>query len=270
MCLQTSQKIQSATTTTMKYKNIKTEYKVNEDKGEVEAFVSVFGNVDSYGERVVYGAFKDSLESKLPKLVWQHDLKQPIGKTIYAEEIVSGDARLPEHLKEYGALYVKGLFNLNTTGGRDAYEHIKFGSVDEYSFGYEELESTPLADGTKELNKLNIIEWSPVTIGANPLTMTSNVKSMTLEEKITVAASLLKDTNQHALSYVDMKTKAGRVLNSRIRNLILSLADQSKELAKELYALHKETEPIKTDVLEEKKHLLQIINKNIQQMEIMK
>ena len=135
----------------MKYKSLPVEYKAD-GEGTVEAFVSVFDNVDSYGDRVMLGAFADSISQKLPKLVWQHELKRPVGKPIAAEEIPAGDARLPERLKDYGALYVKGLFNLNTTDGKDAYEHIKFGSVDEYSFGYEEVETTPLADGTKELN----------------------------------------------------------------------------------------------------------------------
>lgn len=253
----------------MIYKSVKTDYKLNDDRGEVEAFVSVFGNVDSYGDRVMFGAFKESLQQKLPKLVWQHEIKQPIGKTLYAEEIAAGDSRLPDHLKEYGALYVRGAFNLNTTAGKDAYEHIKFGSVDEYSFGYNEIESTPLEDGTKQLNKLEIIEWSPVTIGANPLTMTSSVKAMSLEQKLHAAATLLNETNTHASAYVDMRSKAGRVLNSKIRNQILSLADQSKALANELYALHKETEPIKhDDLLERKKALLNIINNNIKQLEI--
>jgi HK97 family phage prohead protease len=253
----------------MKIKSVKTDFKVDEEKGEVEAFVSVFGNVDSYGDRVMYGAFKDSLSRGLPKVVWQHDLKMPIGKTILAEEIPAGDSRLPDHLIDNGALYVKGLLNLKTTQGRDAFEHIKFGSVDEYSFGYEEIETTPASDGAKELNKLEIIEWSPVTIGANPLTMTAGVKSLSLEEKINMAATLLDETTNHANAYVDMRTKAGRVLNSRIRSQILSLADQSKSLANELYALHKETEPIKAEDLDEKKRLLLLINRNIQTLEIL-
>lgn len=255
--------------TNTKFKSVKTDYKVNSDDGIVEAFVSVFGNVDSYGDRVKFGAFKESLEHKLPKLVWQHDLQNPIGKTLSAEEIGAGDSRLPDHLKEYGALYVKGAFNLNTTSGRDAFEHIKFGSVDEYSFGYHEIETTPLDDGTKSLDKLDIIEWSPVTIGANPLTMTANVKAMSLEEKLDATATLLKETERHSSAYVAMRQKAGRVLNSRIRSLILALADQSKELSSELYSLYKETEPIKNDRTDEKKRLLEVINKNIQQMEIL-
>ena len=252
----------------MKYKNIPVEFKADE-QGSVEAFVSVFNNVDSYGDRVIYGAFKESIEAKLPKMVWQHDMQRPIGKTVLAEEIPAGDSRLPERLRDNGALYVKGLFNLNTTDGKDAYEHIKFGSVDEYSFGYEEVETTPLADGTKELNKLNIIEWSPVTVGANPMTMTSNVKAMTLEEKLDVAATLIKQSEEHALAYADMRSKAGRVLNSRIRGMILSLADQLKDVSKNLYQLHAETDPIpKADDKEIKRKQLLSLMQTINTMEI--
>lgn len=252
----------------MKYKSLPVEYKAD-GEGTVEAFVSVFGNVDSYGDRVMLGAFKESIESKLPKMVWQHDITRPIGKTILAEELPAGDARLPDSLKDYGALYVKGVFNLNTTDGKDAYEHIKFGSIDEYSFGYEEVETTPLADGTKELNKVNIIEWSPVTVGANPMTMTSNVKAMTLEEKLDVAATLIKQSEEHAYAYADMRAKAGRVLNSRIRGMILSLADQLKDASKNLYQLHSESEPIqKHDDTEAKRKQLLVMLQSINQMEI--
>lgn len=252
----------------MKYKSLPVEYKADSE-GTVEAFVSVFGNVDSYGDRVKLGAFAESIAAKLPKMVWQHDITRPIGKTIAAEELPAGDSRLPDSLKDNGALYVKGVFNLNTTDGRDAYEHIKFGSIDEYSFGYEELESTPLADGTKELNKLNIIEWSPVTVGANPMTMTSNVKAMTLEEKLEAAATLLTQSEQHAKAYADMRSKAGRVLNSRIRGMILSLADQLKDVSKNLYQLHSETDPIpKADNTELQKKQLLLTLQQLTQMEI--
>jgi hypothetical protein len=141
--------------------------------------------------------------------------------------------------------------------------------VDEYSFGYEEVETTPLADGTKELNKLNIIEWSPVTVGANPMTMTSNVKAMTLEEKLDVAATLIKQSEEHALAYADMRSKAGRVLNSRIRGMILSLADQLKDVSKNLYQLHAETDPIpKADDKELKRKQLLSLMQTINTMEI--
>lgn len=252
----------------MKYKSLPVHYKAD-DTGTVEAFVSVFGNVDSYGDRMKFGAFAESIATKLPKMVWQHDIKRPIGKTLAAEELAPGDARLPDALKDNGALYVRGAFNLNTIDGKDAYEHIKFGSIDEYSFGYEELESTPLQDGTKEVSKVDIIEWSPVTVGANPMTMTASVKAMTLEQKLEAAATLLDQSEQHAKAYADMRAKAGRVLNARIRGMILALADQLRDVSKNLYALHSETDPTpKADqtALQKKQLLLimqQLINTEI-------
>lgn len=252
----------------MKFKSYKTEFIASEsEEGIVEAYVSVFNNVDSYGDIVKFGAFTDSLEDEMPRVVWQHDLQRPIGKTILAIEMDAGDERLPDKLRPYGALYVKGAFNLATRDGRDAYEHVKFGSVNEYSFGYEEQDTTPQPDGTKFLNKLRIIEWSPVTIGANPLTMTNSIKAMSLTDKLSTAVSLLNTTQEHAHAYVEMRGKAGRVLNSRIRELVYALANQSKELANELFALYKETEPIKRDETEDKKALLMVIQRNIQLME---
>lgn len=195
----------------MEYKSSKAFYKASEtEEGVVEAYVSVFGNVDSYGDRVMFGAFTKSLEAKAPKMVWQHDLTRPVGKTLESREVPAGDTSLPDELKEYGALWVKGAFNLNTTDGKDAYEHIKFGSVDEYSFGYEELESTPNEDGTKSLTKLRIVEWSPVTLGANPLTLTASVKSLDLTDKQSVLVKAVADYVEHVVAHADMKVRSGK------------------------------------------------------------
>ena len=54
------------------------------EDGSFEGYLSIFGNVDSYGEMVMPGAFTASLVaarqkgSKI-KLLWQHDPAQPIG-----------------------------------------------------------------------------------------------------------------------------------------------------------------------------------------------
>jgi HK97 family phage prohead protease len=227
----------------MKYKAFPTQWKAGGAEGEIEAWVSVYGNVDSYGDRVMFGAFKDSIAQRWPALVWQHDLKKPIGKTISIEEVAAGDPRLPDNIRDHGALLAKGALNMNVQDGRDAWEHVKFGSVNQYSFGYEEVKVTPLPDGTKELNAVELYEWSPVTIGANPLTQTQSIKSLNLESKIQALSALVDNAEEHALAFADMRSKAGRVLNSRIRSMILSLADQLTEASKSLYALHKETDP---------------------------
>lgn len=231
----------------MKYKSVPVQWKAGGEAGEIEAWVSVYGNVDSYGDRVMFGAFAESLNSFTPAVVWQHDLRTPIGKTVAMEEVPPGDERLPENIRANGALLAKGLLNLNVTAGREAWEHIKFGSVSQYSFGYEEDRTTPRDDGTKELNAVTIYEWSPVTLGANPLTQTQSIKSMKIEAKLEALSALIDNAEEHAHAFADMRQKAGRVLNSRIRGMILSLADQLTDAAKSLYELHKETEPVQGD-----------------------
>lgn len=228
----------------MEYKSSKAYYKASEtEAGVVEAYVSVFGNVDSYGDRVMLGAFTKSLEAKAPKMVWQHDLTRPVGKTLEAREVPAGDTSLPDELKEYGALWVKGAFNLNTTDGKDAYEHIKFGSVDEYSFGYEEIASTPNEDGTKSLTELRIVEWSPVTLGANPLTLTASVKSLGLEPKADILEEAFANTLDHLRSHADMKEKAGAAISRVRRERLRGLAESAKEFYKELIKMLDEAEP---------------------------
>lgn len=228
----------------MKFKSIPTQWKAVGNEGEIEAWVSVYGNADSYGDRVKFGAFAETLSQMTPALVWQHKMEVPIGVTVSMEEVPPGDPRLPEGIKENGGLLAKGRLNLNVQAGREAYEHVKFGSVNQYSFGYDELDTTPLQDGTKELNKVKLYEWSLVTLGANQLTQTQSVKAMGLEDKLSALAALVDNAEEHAHAFADMKTKAGRVLNARIRGMIASLADQLTDAAKSLNQLHKETEPI--------------------------
>jgi HK97 family phage prohead protease len=151
---------------------------LDEDQGIAEMYVSVFNNVDYAKERVLPGAFKKSLQQKLPKGVWAHDWSIPVAKTLEAEEILPGDSRLPTELKKLGGLYVKGQFNLETQRGREAFSDLKFGSIDEFSFGYLVVDSAYNGkDRCTDLKELEMFEWSPVLVGCNPATQLVGVKS---------------------------------------------------------------------------------------------
>ena len=148
-----------------------------EPQGVIEAIVSVFGNVDLSGERIVYGAFTASLARKLPKGVWAHNWERPIAKTLAARELAPGDPLLPERLKELGGLYVKALFNLDTQDGRDAFSNIKNELFDEYSIGYRVVGRRDAGEGVTELTEIELYEWSPVMVGCNPATATLSAKA---------------------------------------------------------------------------------------------
>jgi HK97 family phage prohead protease len=177
-----------------KHKSFGAAFKAVGEEGQVEAIVSVFGNADSYGERVMPGAFNESLGRKLPKGVWMHDWSNPVAKTLEAVELLPGDARLPEHLKALGGLYVKGQFFKDIDDSWQAYLKVREGLVDEFSIGYRLQEwAKDEQDGTIKLLKLDLYEWSPVLVGANRATATLSVKQF-LEDG-NVAMSLQDHTD---------------------------------------------------------------------------
>ncbi len=157
------------------------EYKVlDEDKGIVEGFVSVYGVKDSMDEIVDYGAFAKSLSRKMPRVAWSHDWQTVVGKTIDGTvEVAAGTKGLPESISRFGGLKCVMQFNLDTQAGRETFSNIKGGYVDEFSIGYEEvrvIEAKDSKDGVRHLVELNLYEVSPVLAGANPATIVTGVK----------------------------------------------------------------------------------------------
>lgn len=157
------------------------------EQGIVECIVSVFG-VEDYGSDVmVKGCFSESLKAKPPKGVWMHDGTTPVARTLVAKELAPNDPLLPDNLKPYGGLYIKGQFNLETQRGREAYSDIKFGIIDEFSIGFfPDAATTTVKNKVRYIKKAMLVEWSPVLLGMNPHTTVLAVKgsdTMKLETK---------------------------------------------------------------------------------------
>lgn len=135
-----------------------------EPDGRISGWGSVWDNVDSYGERVIRGAFTKSLAAgALPKMLWQHNQNQPIGRWSKAVE----DGR---------GLYVEGHLNLKTTNGRDAYEHVAAGDIDGMSIGYREVKAKSNGN-VRDLLELDLYEVSLVVFPANREASVAAVKS---------------------------------------------------------------------------------------------
>lgn len=117
----------------------------------IEGYASIFGNVDSYNDIVVKGAFNPD---KRVKLCYQHDFNQVIGKI---EELKEDDK----------GLWFRAKIS-NTTLGKDVAILIDDGAIDEISIGYRVLDWTE-KDGIRMLEKLYLYEISIVTRAANEL-----------------------------------------------------------------------------------------------------
>ena len=144
---------------------------MDDDTGEFEGYGSTFGGEpDSYGDVIVKGAYAETLKAHkakgtMPKMFWQHDSHEVIGKWLDAQEDDTG-------------LLMRGKLNMAVQRGREAYALLKEGDIDGLSIGYsikryESDEDT----GVWYLKELDLFEVSVVSIGANENATISSVKA---------------------------------------------------------------------------------------------
>ena len=152
-------------------------------EGQFSAYASVFGNVDSYGDVVVKGAFAKDLarwgESGNPiPLLFGHNMSDPdynLGSVVSAVEDDHG-------------LLVTAQLDLENPKAMQTYRMLKGRRVNQMSFAYDVLdEATVEVAGREgdaprkanELRELKLYEVSVVTIGANQETEVLAVKANT-------------------------------------------------------------------------------------------
>lgn len=142
------------------------------DSGEFEGYGSVFGVKDSYSDIIVPGAFAKSLatwqeKGRLPALLWQHNMSEPIG--IYTEM-----------REDETGLYLKGRLLIDDDPlAKRAHAHMKAGSLSGLSIGY--VLNDYEYDNQKDafiLKDIDLWEVSLVTFPANDEARISNVKSL--------------------------------------------------------------------------------------------
>lgn len=144
-------------------------------RGRFEAIVSVFGNEDTQGDRVMEGAFQKSLEQwqasghPIP-IIWSHQWGNP--------EAHIGAAR-PENVTEIPGrgLKVVGDIDIDDAFGAKVYKLMDQRRVKEFSFGYGVRKQRRGKDGVNELVELDLIEAGPTLKGANPSTELLAIKA---------------------------------------------------------------------------------------------
>ncbi len=147
------------------------EIKTLKDSGEFEGYGSTFnGEPDAYGDVIAVGAYSESLathkaKGTMPKLFWQHHSDEPIGKWLEASEDDHG-------------LLLKGKLNMDVQRGREAHALLKAGDIDGLSIGYRIKEyKVDTETQVWTLEKLDLIEVSVVSVGANEHAVVSSVKA---------------------------------------------------------------------------------------------
>jgi HK97 family phage prohead protease len=143
--------------------------------GEFEAIVSVFGNVDHGGDRVMPGAFTNTLAewrasgAPIP-VIWNHDWNNPLAHIGKAD---------PEQARETDdGLLVRGQLDMHDSYAAKVYDLLAERRVKEFSFGYQVRDSEQ-KDGATNLTDLELFEVGPTLKGMNPATQLLAVKSFT-------------------------------------------------------------------------------------------
>jgi HK97 family phage prohead protease len=135
--------------------------------GVFEGYASLFGAVDLGGDRVMPGAFAQTLRERGAggvKMLWQHDSHAPLGVWLSIEE----DAR---------GLKVRGRLNLAVARAREAHALMREGAVDGLSIGYRTRRATKDARaGVRRLHAVDLYEISVVTFPMQPEARVANVK----------------------------------------------------------------------------------------------
>jgi len=183
------------------------------EDGQFVAYCSVFGNVDSYGDVVMAGAFTDTLadwqgaKGLLPVL-WGHDTQDPF----------SNIGSVTEAVEDAKGLKVTAQLDLESPKAAQVYRLLKGGRVSSMSFAYDVVEGGPAKSEALgdyfELRKLKLYEVSVVPVGANDQTEILAIKA--------------------AVDALTAGVKAGRVLSTANEKALRAVHEQMMEAASQM------------------------------------
>lgn len=180
-----------------------------------EGYASTFGNVDSYGDIVMKGAFTDSLKQRMPVLLEQHRADKPLGVCVSAAEDEIG-------------LFVKVMMPKANTNCQNNYALLKCGAINSLSIGYIAVKwNRDEQKNITYLEKLDLFEFSVVTFPANPMAKITAVKS--IEE-----FNCMKDIERFLKNPIPLSKDDRKIFISKIKSFSsLRDVDSQNKVTKE-------------------------------------
>lgn len=190
---------------------------VDEEKRKVSGYLAVFNNRDDDGDILVKGCFAKSIRDRGPQantnrkiaFLWQHDMKDPIGKFTTLRE------------DDYG-LYFESLLDEGVESADRTLIQLKSGTLDQFSIGYLYVWENCEYDSNQNAlicKELNLFEGSVVTLGCNELTYYAGLKSV---EKIAKQDEIRKETETFIKSLPIQNQYEARQIFAKNINLALA------------------------------------------------
>ncbi|MDC0344529.1 HK97 family phage prohead protease [Alphaproteobacteria bacterium] len=141
----------------------------SQQPGFFSGYASVFGVLDLHGDKIMPGAFQQTLgqhqrQKTQPLMLWQHQRADIMGQWTKVEEDKRG-------------LWVEGIIDLSHSLGRTAHMLLKKGQIDAMSIGYYTRDAERcLRTKDRLLHHVDLHEISLVTFGANRCAWVLSVK----------------------------------------------------------------------------------------------
>ena len=175
-----------------------TELKFNGAAFAFSGYASVFGGVDSYGDTIEEGAYKNTLMNRERpiRMRWNH-YGEVIGKWMTIREDERG-------------LYVEGELTPGHSKAQDVFASLKHGAIDGLSIGYRVKAFNQIDNDRRLLKEIDLIEISVVEEPADLSARISEVKSaLEKAESLKEIENLLRDVG--GFSRVDAKHLVSKI-----------------------------------------------------------
>jgi len=191
------------------------QFKLDADGGSFTGYASTFGNVDSYGDTIVKGAYAETLKvNGMPKMFFNHDsYAVPIGKWVKAEEDDHG-------------LLLTGEFTPGNQLAQEVRAALKHGSLDSMSIGYSLTKGDyDETSGGRTIRKVKrLAETSIVTFPADKFARvdSGSVKSALADE--IAAVETIRDFEYFLRDAGSFSKGAAQALTARAK-VLFSLRD---------------------------------------------
>ena len=171
------------------FKNNHEAIEVDEGSRTVAGYFASFGNKDSDDDIIEKGAFSKSIKDRgvdsdaMNKVayLWQHDMKEPLGKL----EVLTEDDN---------GLYFEAKVSDFELGDRVLAQY-KDGTLNQHSIGFRYIEDKIKFDKEADafiVKEVNLFEGSVVTLGANPNTPFTGIKGLTEAEQLKELEEFIK------------------------------------------------------------------------------
>ena len=219
-----------------------------DDFVHIEGLASTFGNIDRDGDIIAKGAFTNTLTKRMPELLNQHRMDQPVGVIDSAFEVEEGlriKARMPK-----GNSMVMDMLPL-----------LKMGALGDFSIGFNVVEADTTPDGVRTIKEIDLWEVSIVTIPANPEARITGVKKLeeSVEEKKDMDDKTVDATKAESIS---TKREFEQMLKDTglfTKKAVITLASRFKEF--DAQGDLEASEKAQRDSVDEKKLLIEAMDK---------